>query len=345
MPRQKRQNRRSDHQNNSFTSADAQAEDSSIQIDTAKKMTDTHMISLLPVYEGQPTESVEFFYEQFKQITSLTAWTETQQAVIIKTRLRAKAHEFLSKNTRLQKETNVENVVKALREKFEPEKSITQKQAKFQNIRFKPETDLEDLAQEVDKLTNEFLGISDEASEEILKVADGVKFGKFLELIPSDIKMQIQLENLSDFKTAVKRAKEIKIILDEDAYVNNNIQCKNKDEQMYENKTEIVNSLERKITELEREIKTMGTRNKYCDFCEKPGHTRGECRILNKLKNKDYLNDRGQGRSDMYAQRDSHSRPHFRNSTGLADRAGVSYRRTETPNTRRGQGRETGNLN
>lgn len=287
--------------------------DNANQAQVSTKLLDTNMIPLLPVFEGADAQSFDFFVEQFRQIADLTSWTSVQKAVILKTRLRDRAKEYLSNNTKLQKEPQFEKVINILSDKFRPLKSVIQTQAKFQSILYTPDKDLDQLAAEITEAAHNMLGISDHASQDNLKIADHVKFGKFLELIPCEIKTQLQTESVDNFSQAVKRAKELQYIYDESAQVSNAIKVEAESSQ-----NQIIHKLQEEIQQLKNELNNVKNRNtKVCRYCNKKGHEQHQCffRKTKQNKNRDSnfkRTDRNEGQRTRRAWNNRGRNTYFR---------------------------------
>lgn len=279
--------------------ADMQSIQARADLNATKKMPNTEMINLLPKFGATEEESFEFFLEQFSQISALTAWNSAQQGIILKTRLHGEALQYLRKNPVLQKETAVTKIIEGLQKKFCPPQSTAQRQTKFNKIMYTPDKTLDQLSFEIEQGTNEFLGIKESSAEETKKVADGVKFAKFLELVPSDIRSQLRTENVQSFTAAVMRAKELNDIYNEEAHETNAILC-TKQKQTEEN--EAIKQLNGKIAELEKRLAVVQVNTDreltWCHVCETGTHFTKECRKLKQFREKKetYQNSRGQQR-------------------------------------------------
>lgn len=246
-------------------------------VDSDTPMSDTNMIGLLPIFCGKDNESVTFFAEQFREVASLTSWSERHKAIILKTRLRDKAAEFLAQNRAIQREQNVTKIMQMLEEKFQPGTTALRKQWKFQNIELKPTQTFDEIAQQIDELGNDYLGISTEAAEETKRIADNIKLAKFMEIIPTEIKTQLRTENVGDFEKAVLRAKELNTIYEEESNSINAVRIRTPKCDTPKN-AEDLDSLKNQIAELKETIQQLTIQKEQCNWCLKSGHSIEQCR-------------------------------------------------------------------
>lgn len=250
-----------------------------------KRIMDTQFIALLPSFGGNG-DSLQFFIQQFNQIAAQTNWSEEQKTIILKLKLKDGALKLVTNNSKLMNSIKTEEIFEALRERYEPTKTLTQKLAAFRNLSYESDMQITDLAAAVEDITQNFLGIDDKAEQETKEVADKVKLGKFLELIDPDIKTQLRTEGINSYNAAVNRAKELQIIYSEVAQTTNTLRTHNANDNSHAENTEI-NSLRREIENLKIELHANKSKKvNFCKFCDKVGHSLEECRSLQKVKQK-----------------------------------------------------------
>jgi hypothetical protein len=249
------------------------------QINT--QISNLSMINLIPEYFGETTESITYFLTQARNVATLAQWSDTQLAIIIKTKFRGKAQNLLIKCKNLQNSSCMNDIENALRENFETTQSMTQKQIQFQAITHTPEKTIADLALEIENAAHTFLDTEDEQSP----IVDKIKLSKLLEVIRPDIRRELIRGQITNFKQAVQKAKEIDALLNEEqehiAFAVNKLSINQSNDQSAK--------LLDKIEHLEKRLNIAeNKRSKQCKICGKNNHATDDCFHIANFKTQNF---------------------------------------------------------
>lgn len=257
------------------------------------------------MFAGEKGERVESFLTQFENITKLTNWSDDHKGLILKTRLKNKAAEFILKNDTTKENDNIDIVKNALIKRFGEIKSLTQAQNEFQNIKQTPVTSIRELEQEIREKTQKFLGDIRESAE-MRKINDRIMLAKFLESVREDIKIELKKANIETFEEAVERAVLLEEIFKEEQVNVNTLRLQGTDHERE------VLKRDREIAELKQQIQEMQierssqinrqpsfqrrqppVQNKQmqiiCQICKRRGHGASTC-FYRDTNNKKYEN-------------------------------------------------------
>lgn len=276
-----RQNDPVDHGADDNTTSDSE--------EVTRGLSDSSLINLLPTFQGNPGESVNFFWENFKQISELAKWSSQHQAIILKSRLTGRARDFFASNEKLIKEINVHKIIEILEDKFNPKTTLAHKQREFQSIQFTPSMLIDELAIIIEKKANEYLNINERASKEVQDLGNTIKLTKLLELLPNRITVEIRKESIQIFSEAVKRAQELKSIFDEETLETNAIipRQERNDSVVTQKLEQSIKALQNDILQIKdkvhnstspvHDINSYNFKNNFCEVCRKPGHETKNC--------------------------------------------------------------------
>lgn len=281
------------------------------------------IMQMLPSFDGLKENNIEFFLNQFQQIVELTSWSEQEQIIILKSRLKGKALQFLSENMPLQKEKSMQKIIEILTNKFKVKQTLLQKHNDFNNLKHMPNMSVNDLAEEIENQTLIFLDMKEIDDPKIEIIAEKIKLTKFLQIVRMDLRTEVKKTNPQTFKEAVKTANIIEDALNEANEIINSIETE-------QDSGEQVNTVKNENT-------TEKPPQKFCIACGKNNHWMAECYTLqnvqknlkvamNKESNKNTNNYSQYGERTNYQNhgtqynRGAFRRGNFRNSRGTRGR-------------------------
>ena len=299
------------------------------------------MIALLPDIFGRDGENFTNKFKQIKDIAQLAGWSETQLAVILKTKLKERAYDLFTRSTKLQNAVQAAEIIKLITDHFQNALSDSQKQSKFEGITQKPGQNIQDLALEIQNAAEDYLGNAHTDAEILGKI----KFSKFIQAVRPDIRKELIRSKTRDFDIAVKESIEWeKIFTQEETellYNLNNVKAISQENE--------IQALKDKIQKLELQSKQ---EIKYCEVCLKPGHELKDCWHVANIRQRNSGQDnyqnvgasRGRGYSHFASRGNYHNSNTARTSQNNHDRFN---RRGQVNNGRyqRGTFRPRGNLN
>lgn len=174
-----------------------------------------NIVNLLPTFEDKEGEKIEFFLSQFEQISSMAQLSTQQKGIILKSKLKGQALQFLTANTMLQEETDFEKIKKIMLDRFKRKTTITQEHQLFKSIRHVPGTSIADLAHKIQITATKFLKTDQADTAQIADIIDRICLSKFLEVIREDIRIDLLKQSPLNFKDAVQKAELLENIAEE----------------------------------------------------------------------------------------------------------------------------------
>lgn len=294
--------------------------------DTNMARNNISLASSLTKFSGEDNENLEFFVKNFEQISEIEKFDAQKKALILKLNLAGKALKLIS-DSNLSADNEYEQIIKILRTKFHNKLNYAQIQGKFNSLVQKPNQDIKNLTEEVEKITDLYLDLNKDSQEETLKLAAKMKAQKLLDAMRPDLRLEVMKRGAIEFSEISKIACDIENAL---SIPNNHINNINKSSdidlllksqlesnQKIQELTDKVNELTR-INPVNNVIASNNNRNtKYtCHICFK-GHITTDCWYYpNNTTNKRYQpynnnnNDRNNRRGNF--SRNFRGRSNFR---------------------------------
>lgn len=283
------------------------------------KVMEISLANSLPNFNGDEDDNVNFFFEQIDSLASLEKWSDTKKLIVAKLLCKGKALAFIANDSSAKKVNNYSQLKKVLSEKFTKTKSFSEMQKEFSLIVQKQDQTVKNLAEEVEKITDEYLSINNSDSTELEELSKKIKLNKFLEALRPDIRIDVKKFNPKSFDVAIKHAINIEnAICDPECSVNNIIG---------NDITELLNSqieTNAKIQELSEKLNRLTVNN--CQEKKISGKSNNsedseliKCQICNKnhlTVNCWHLKDVRQARKQMQNKNQNQNRVHKRYNRG-----------------------------
>ncbi|XP_054722048.1 uncharacterized protein LOC129231710 [Uloborus diversus] len=178
-------------------------------------MTEQSLASSLPIFYGKNEEDIDFYIKQFNSIANLEKWTPEKRLIIFKLNLGDKALEYLINDSATSQCNTIEALQELLIAKFRKTKSFSDIQSTFSKISHKPGQSVRELAEEISRQASLYVGINSTSNRELIDLAENIKLTKFLEVLRSDIRLEVKKTGPKDFKSALKCAINVENALEE----------------------------------------------------------------------------------------------------------------------------------
>jgi hypothetical protein len=216
-------------------------------------MASSTLASLLSPFHGKKDENIHYFLTQFNDISILESWTDTKKLVTLKLFCKDAARQYIMQDPVASKETNVNKLEDLLRNKFGSIESFEEIQQQFSKIMQKPGQSVHNLAEEINIITNKYVG---SGSSELQKLQKKMMLTKFLDALRSDIRAEVRKFGCKTYEDAVQCAKNVENALEEQNH--DNI------DQSYEINNVIKQNIQSQseITLLKEKIKLLEQQNK-----------------------------------------------------------------------------------
>jgi hypothetical protein len=189
----------------------------------SSKIMDISLANSLSKFHGKSDENLDFFLQQIEDVASLEKWSESKKFLILKLNLKDDALKFVANDPVASKATSFPILKNLLRKKFIKTKSFAEVQHTFSNISHKPGQSVKQLAEEISQAAEQFMGIDENATQEMTTLCEKFKLNKLIEVVRSDIKFELKKSNPKKFNSAIQYACNIENALADCEYnVNNN---------------------------------------------------------------------------------------------------------------------------
>lgn len=168
------------------------------------------IMTLLPTFEGKPSQNINLFLTQFNDITKLANLDDSVKLIIIKTKLREKAYEYSMENSDMKEINDYKQFCKKLKQKYAPQIDFAHQQQKLLALNQTNESNVEDYAEQIKKATKLFLDAAELSNSEGAKdFTHKMMLNKFLEGLKSNIQLEVRKESPKTFDEAVEIARRI----------------------------------------------------------------------------------------------------------------------------------------
>lgn len=296
------------------------------------------MANSLQKYSGLKEENLEFFLNNLEQISEIEKWDSKKKTLILKLNLSGNALRVVSES-KTSVDNEYEDIVKLLRGKFSRHISYAEIQGKFNSLMQKPNQNIRSLLEEVETITNDYLDIGVNSSEETLKLAAKMKSQKLLDSMRPDIRIEVMKRGATEFKNIGKIAIDVENALSiSDNHVNS-ITKSSEIEILLKNQIESNKKIEELTRKLDELTKTKAVNNVVENQANESRNQRVTCHICNKLhKTTDcWYYPKNEYNNQRYV-------PYNRNNNGNNFRRGYGRQFRNRNNFRRRGGRQN-NLN
>lgn len=167
----------------------------------------------IPKFEGDP-EILPFFIDQIKNLAAINKFSEQAKIALLKSKLTGPALKFVIQKPNLFQSNDFEEIEKELADFFAPP-SKTQALVEFNSLILLPAESIKNFAHRLNVL------VSRVYPEILDRVAiNNIKFLKFISAIPSNLRMKLQEEGISDYHQAVTRAQNLQEITNNEKLLN-----------------------------------------------------------------------------------------------------------------------------
>lgn len=170
-------------------------------------------------FEGDPA-LIDFFFDQIKAYVSINKLKKDETIFLLKSKLAGPAQKYMLENPTLYNATDLEFIEENFKKFFH--KSATSKFNDFKNLSILPQESIKNFAHRLNFICSQvYENVKDTES------LDSIKFVKFLDCLPSNIRVKIQEENITNYKSAVERAQKLQEIMQDEQILDNNMSHNN----------------------------------------------------------------------------------------------------------------------
>lgn len=199
------------------------------------------MISIQP-FDGSP-ENLEFFISQVKDLASLSKWQEQFTIAYVKSKLTGNALKFIQQSAALHSLTSADQIFQLLTDFFKhssPANDLIQ----YQSFCMLPGESIKNLSHRLNYLTNK---VYNEITD--TNALDQIKFTKFTQVIPGEIRLPILQAGIKSYDEAVAKATTIQDCIAQNNILNGTSQIHDSDPQ--------INNIQMQLTDLNQQIKAL----------------------------------------------------------------------------------------
>lgn len=162
----------------------------------------------LTKFSGNKEENLEFFLNNLEQISLLEKWDINKKSLILKLNLSGQALKVVSE-AKISIENEYNDIVKILKDKFLTKLNFAQIQCNFNSLKQQANQSIKSLAEEVEKITNDFLNINNNSDVQSLALASKMKAQKLLDAMRPDIRLEVMKRGETDFNNIAKIATDV----------------------------------------------------------------------------------------------------------------------------------------
>ena len=156
-------------------------------------------------FEGDPS-LLNFFFDQIRSYASINKLKPDETVAFLKGKLSGPALKFMTQSPILYKSNDLNFIESEFKSFFTP-MSSTQALVEFNNLVMLPQETIKNLSHRLNILADIIYSrITDPTA------LDQIKFTKFISVIPSNIRIKLQEENINDYKTGIQRAQVLQEI-------------------------------------------------------------------------------------------------------------------------------------
>jgi hypothetical protein len=231
-------------------------------------------------FDGEPS-SLKYFIDQLKDISRISQWPDEFLLAYARSKLTGNAQKLIQQAHEINSITTSADLFSKLQDFFD-NKSTASHTLELHSFHMLPGETIKNLAHRLDILThNVYTNIKDKAA------LDEIKYVKFTQVLPPDIRLLILQNNITTYDEAVKRA-----TLAQDCFINNKVLSSINVPESTESE-HIVNALTNKVDNLTKDLaalqnKNSGSNNKhnFRRFQHKKSHNTNSWRQRRMFDNK-----------------------------------------------------------
>lgn len=169
-------------------------------------MANKHIPINITNFEGDH-ELLPFFFDQIRSVAEINKYNQQTTISLLKSKLTGPALKFFCQNPELLKSNDLDFIEKEFSAFFSPPSKCAAS-IELSGLTLLPAETIKNFAHRLNVLAaTVYADITDKNAH------DKIKFMKFLEAIPSNLRIKIQEEGIYDYKTAVDRAQVLHEIL------------------------------------------------------------------------------------------------------------------------------------
>lgn len=220
---------------------------------------------------------INFFIDQIKDLADTYNWNDKYTLMYTKSKLIGKAQVFVNQAQEIKKFENTEELFSKLRNFFKVQ-SLATNINDFHNFVILPQESIQNTAHRLDLIAHRVYKDMDNDNLE------KIKFVKFLQVIPSNIRAKLLENNITTYPEAIEKAE-----LMQNCATNNKIlNCDKEENEKFDNLTHQINSLQASIEKIEKD-KTENAKKRAKDKSHKNSdnhfHTKQRGNIGNVKRN------------------------------------------------------------
>lgn len=240
------------------------------------------IVSLLPSFEGNEDEDVEYFISQFDAICNLAKLDKNAKLVLLRNKLKGAALQYLMQNEHIQKIQDYDIFKTTLSQRFQKDQNIFEAQENFMSTEQKPNENVKQFKDRIDTLATKFLSATQlQNNNGAVQFNEKLKLSKFLDGLRPEIKLDTKKRGPQNFQEAFEIAKTVEMAVNGSEATINNV---SQDTSIFDLIWQSQREQEIKLQQLTKKIEELSSANTHqeeqqitCQICFKPRHTARQC--------------------------------------------------------------------
>ena len=240
------------------------------------------ILSLLPSFENNENEDIDYFISQIDAICGLAKLDKAVKLILLRNKLKGAALQFVTQNEQMREEQNYDTFKVKLTERFKKDKNIFEAQNAFMTTEQKQSETVKQFKERIETAAAKFLSATRlQDSQGAIQFNEKLKLSKFLDGLRPEIKLETKMRGPQNFQEAFEIAKTIEMALNgTETPVNNITQDTTILDIVLQGQKEQdlkMQQIEKKLEELTRANTQQNNQQIICQICGKPRHTARQC--------------------------------------------------------------------
>lgn len=162
---------------------------------------------MLNYFDGQNPQECHNFMVQFEAVAQMGHWTDAEQGIILKSRLRGQALTFLTNDPSLRHETSFKTIKSKLMDFFAEQPSLATNHMRFTTIKQQPGETVKNLVFRIDNAAMQYLSNGEKTTLSSDPMVMTIKLSKFLEALHHDLRLDVLKMDPKNYADAIEKAK------------------------------------------------------------------------------------------------------------------------------------------
>lgn len=269
-------------------------------METKITLTLDSLIQNIQTFEGKKEQDIEFFLEQFDDITKAANLAPELKLLVLRSKLGGHAKQILITSPELREEKDYTEFKTKLIKVFQTKKSFAEAQQNFASINQKPNQSVEDFAKQFSITAQKYLCSSGHSKKSgARELLNTIKLTKFIDALRPDIAFEVHKNGPETFEEACEQAKKIEIAINANRKEINTTQTNSENTalatiiELSNNQNAQINSIQQELNNLKLNSQVRQsqpvekTEERYCHICKTSSHSTENCFYNTKNKNQD----------------------------------------------------------